>query len=270
MDSATPLPFECSRCAATNRPAARFCAGCGAPRFPVEQSEELTMTSSEELRAEHRNRFLFRMKHLRLQAWLFGLMLLSSLALGLYSHAVDLTVRAEAIAVGWDVAVVFAFGAAYWKDIRFLFVPRVPGLRPGLQVFFASIAILCAFELGFRALAMAGVPFVSFTASYVESGFPRWAVYAWLSVIPAVSEEVAFRGVIQEGLSHVGTKREALVIQSALFGVLHLSPIAFFTHTLMGLAFGWVRDRTRSIYPGMLIHAAWNAWIVFEETRGSF
>lgn len=228
------------------------------------------MTSSEELRAEHRNRFLFRMKHLRLQAWLFGLMLLSSLALGLYSHAVDLTVRAEAIAVGWDVAVVFAFGAAYWKDIRFLFVPRVPGLRPGLQVFFASIAILCAFELGFRALAMAGVPFVSFTASYVESGFPRWAVYAWLSVIPAVSEEVAFRGVIQEGLSHVGTKREALVIQSALFGVLHLSPIAFFTHTLMGLAFGWVRDRTRSIYPGMLIHAAWNAWIVFEETRGSF
>ncbi len=270
MDPETPLPFECSTCSRANRPTARFCAGCGAPRFPMETSEDSASPSSDEQRADHRSRFRYRMKHLTLQAWLFGLLLLSSLALGLYSHGVAETMRAEAIAVGWDVAVVFAFSAAYWKDIRFLFVPRVPGFRPVGEVLVILMVFLVAFELGFEALSMVGVPFVSFTDGYAESGFPLWAIYVWISVIPAVSEEVAFRGVIQEGLTHVGTKREAWAIQGVLFGVLHLSPIAFFTHTLMGLAFGWVRDRTRSIYPGMLIHAAWNAWLVFEETGGWF
>jgi membrane protease YdiL (CAAX protease family) len=35
--------------------------------------------------------------------------------------------------------------------------------------------------------------------------------------------------------------------------------VIFPTHFAMGLIFGWLRMRTGSLLPGMLLHAAWNA-----------
>lgn len=60
--------------------------------------------------------------------------------------------------------------------------------------------------------------------------------------------------------------REAWLIPAALFSLLHLSPIVFPSHFVMGLVFGYVRLRTRSLYPGMLLHASRNALQVFAET----
>jgi membrane protease YdiL (CAAX protease family) len=36
----------------------------------------------------------------------------------------------------------------------------------------------------------------------------------------------------------------------------------------MGLIFGWLRLRTRSLIPGMILHAAWNAANILLELRG--
>jgi len=33
----------------------------------------------------------------------------------------------------------------------------------------------------------------------------------------------------------------------------------------MGLCFGYLRTRSRSLYPGMLLHAAWNAFVLMAE-----
>ena len=35
----------------------------------------------------------------------------------------------------------------------------------------------------------------------------------------------------------------------------------FPSHFLMGLCFGYMRRRSRSIYPGMALHAMWNALV---------
>jgi membrane protease YdiL (CAAX protease family) len=86
-----------------------------------------------------------------------------------------------------------------------------------------------------------------------------------VSVVPAIIEELAFRGVIQSSLEKVFDARDAWIIQAALFSVLHLLPINFPSHFLMGLCFGYARNRTRSLYPGMLMHASWNAFVVLRE-----
>jgi len=44
-----------------------------------------------------------------------------------------------------------------------------------------------------------------------------------------------------------------------------LAPLAFPSHFLMGLCFGYLRTRSRSLYPGMLLHAAWNAFVLMAE-----
>ena len=70
-----------------------------------------------------------------------------------------------------------------------------------------------------------------------------------MSLTPALFEELAFRGVIQSGLTSVVRSREAWLIQAALFSVLHLSPVVFPSHFVMGLTFGYLRLKSRSLYP---------------------
>ena len=90
-------------------------------------------------------------------------------------------------------------------------------------------------------------------------------MFLGVSVMPAVFEELAFRGVIQSSLEHVFTGVEAWLIQGALFSVLHLFPIMFPSHFLMGLWLGWLRRRSGSVYPGMLMHGLWNALVLAHE-----
>jgi uncharacterized protein len=81
----------------------------------------------------------------------------------------------------------------------------------------------------------------------------------------SIVEEVAFRGVMQGSLEQVFIRRDAWLIQGALFGLLHLSPLVFPSHMLMGLCFGFLRNRSNSLYPGMLVHGGWNAWVIYSE-----
>jgi membrane protease YdiL (CAAX protease family) len=60
-------------------------------------------------------------------------------------------------------------------------------------------------------------------------------------------------------------EREAWLVQAAFFSILHLSPVIFPTHFAMGLIFGWLRMRTDSLIPGMILHALWNAAIILLE-----
>src|SRR5688500_18581323 len=56
----------------------------------------------------------------------------------------------------------------------------------------------------------------------VEAGMTRWMLLA-LCVVPAVTEEVAFRGLVQRWVSEAVGERRGLVIAAGLFAVLHLS-----------------------------------------------
>ena len=62
---------------------------------------------------------------------------------------------------------------------------------------------------------------------------------------------------------------ETLIVQATMFSVLHMDPAIFASHFFFGLVVGWLRRFTRSLCPGMLVHAAWNAAIVGLELVGS-
>ncbi|MBK9385410.1 MAG: CPBP family intramembrane metalloprotease [Planctomycetes bacterium] len=123
------------------------------------------------------------------------------------------------------------------------------------------------FELYFGTLQSLGVPVLRMSDGYAEAGWPLWTAFAMISLAPGIFEELAFRGVIQTRLALVMRPGEALLVQAAMFSVLHLSPLVFVSHFAMGLGFGWLRQRTQSLYPGMLLHAAWNAFVLLEELR---
>ncbi len=87
-----------------------------------------------------------------------------------------------------------------------------------------------------------------------------------IAVTPAVCEELLFRGLIQRTLeepteTHVGSAEErkkrglrAAVIGGVIFGLYHLSPFTLVPLAALGVYFGFVVYRTRTIGPAIAAH----------------
>jgi membrane protease YdiL (CAAX protease family) len=80
------------------------------------------------------------------------------------------------------------------------------------------------------------------------------AMVVLICVFPAVLEETAFRGLIQHWLQTAITPLKALVLASALFTALHCSLVSAPYLFAVGMLLGWVKQKTGSLYPSMLIH----------------
>jgi membrane protease YdiL (CAAX protease family) len=196
--------------------------------------------------------------------WLFGLLLLSSLVLGIVSRF-HFSPWLEVITSAVDGVLVFGFVISRFSALAPLLVlPRVDA-RAALELVLVSLGFALVLGGYFALLKHMGVPMVDYLRGYRKAQWPVWSMFALVSVVPAVVEELAFRGVIQSSLEQVGSGLEAWLIQAALFSVLHLSPIIFPSHFVMGLWFGWLRRRTQSVCPGMLMHGLWNAMVLIGD-----
>ncbi|HCM24637.1 MAG TPA: hypothetical protein DHW78_09995 [Ruminococcaceae bacterium] len=73
------------------------------------------------------------------------------------------------------------------------------------------------------------------------------------TVIPPLVEEILFRGVVIGCLQRWGDWF-AIVTSALLFGLYHGNVGQFVFATLVGLIFGYLRIRTQSLLPGMVLH----------------
>ncbi len=83
-----------------------------------------------------------------------------------------------------------------------------------------------------------------------------------LALMPAITEEVAFRGFILSGLRKSYPTRTAIILSAFLFGFLHVLLSLFqqlFGATLLGLVLGLLAIRTASLWPGVAFHFVNNA-----------
>ena len=80
-----------------------------------------------------------------------------------------------------------------------------------------------------------------------------------LAAVPAVCEEILFRGYIQSGLRHQGRRGAAILASGALFCAFHLNPWGAVGIFVLGVFLAWVREVTGSLWPGIAAHAVNNA-----------
>jgi ABC-2 type transport system permease protein/sodium transport system permease protein len=89
-----------------------------------------------------------------------------------------------------------------------------------------------------------------------------------LGVLPAICEELTFRGYLQRSLQERMKPMQAVLLSAFLFGLFHilmggiLIVERFFSSALMGLVLGWVCWRTRSVIPGIVLHTLHNSFLV--------
>jgi membrane protease YdiL (CAAX protease family) len=81
---------------------------------------------------------------------------------------------------------------------------------------------------------------------------------ALFTIVAPIVEELMFRGLGQSLLRYLG-RVPAILLVGATFGVTHGLLEALVVLIPFGVALAYLRDRTDSVYPGMLVHASFNA-----------
>jgi sodium transport system permease protein len=91
---------------------------------------------------------------------------------------------------------------------------------------------------------------------------PCWQVLLLVAVVPAVCEELAFRGFILSGFRHLGHKWRAIVFTSIFFGLTHQILQQSLVACLVGIVIGYLAVQSNSIFPAMLFHVVNNSLAV--------
>lgn len=102
-------------------------------------------------------------------------------------------------------------------------------------------------------------------ASFRHLAYPKLTMFLLIAFIPAFSEELAYRGVIQAGLLKVMHGRQAVVMTALLFAIIHMSLISFFWLLPFALFLGWLRQRGQTLWYGIVVHFFFNATTCFME-----
>ena len=76
-----------------------------------------------------------------------------------------------------------------------------------------------------------------------------------ITIMAPLVEELLFRGAIQGYMLRKGMKPiTAILIASAIFGIVHMNPIQIPFAFAIGMIFGWLYYRTGSVVPGIIGH----------------
>jgi len=91
---------------------------------------------------------------------------------------------------------------------------------------------------------------------------------ALIILLPAVCEELLFRGAMLGLLRRSMPVWAAIAIQAALFGAVHLMAFRVLPTAVLGVVLGLLVWRTRSLLPAMVVHALHNAGALWLAHRG--
>ncbi len=139
-------------------------------------------------------------------------------------------------------------------------------LRGARPIYFLEGIAAAAIGVGFAwgwtwIVAQSGAEMSTGLDSLVETlGLPL-ALFA-ISLCPAIFEELAFRGIIQGRLIGLLGKGTAIPLTALLFTFAHGVSVASPIHLLLGLELGYLRQRSGSLYPGMILHGLYNGVLV--------
>jgi len=134
--------------------------------------------------------------------------------------------------------------------------------------------IIAAIALGFATVVISMLiltvqtKFLPYSEEYARQmqlmvmppGRPLWQILLVAAVMPAICEEIFFRGVLQGILSKNLPKEKLLLLIGILFGVFHLSMFRFLPTGLLGILLAFLTYASGSIFPSMLLHFMHNGY----------
>lgn len=100
---------------------------------------------------------------------------------------------------------------------------------------------------------------------YSEHKYAPLLMVFFVAIMPALFEELAYRGYMLQNLLKVTDKNQAIFISSFLFAILHLSFLSLFWLIPFAIALGYVRVKENTLYYGMFMHFCFNLTVCLTE-----
>jgi sodium transport system permease protein len=100
------------------------------------------------------------------------------------------------------------------------------------------------------------------TMAKLLEGASVWQLILLIAVIPAVCEELAFRGFILSGFRHLGHKWRAIIYSALFFGITHFMLQQSLIACVLGVVLGFIAVQSRNIVPCMVFHMVHNTMLL--------
>lgn len=148
---------------------------------------------------------------------------------------------------------------------------------PSIGSFFSAVLLMLGTSMWENAasyiyIALFGMPEsndVAFLDSYFADVSPAVALIV-VALIPAVCEELLFRGYLFSSFKGKKSKVAAVIVTSILFSAIHLDLYKTLPILIMALAFGYITAKTDSVLIPMIFHFINNSMgvISYYATKG--
>ena len=182
-------------------------------------------------------------------------LLLLSLYLGLAVSTKSVfgsTVVTQLLILGMPLLLVW-----YMKsDVRTLFSLRTPKIKDvagGFILYIGVYALMLVVSFALMRLFPESTENTQMAFDVLMEQ-PFILVVLVMTIMPAIGEELYFRGLIFGSLRHRYPAVWAIVISSFIFGVFHLSLVKILPTGMLGACFAYVAYKSGSIYIGMFLH----------------
>jgi len=251
---------HCDYCAAPLDPAYSFCVRCAKPFKPAYLVlPEASTRSYEDDEVRIRKR---APQALNLFWWFLSVLAVA----GMFAFAVfggENLFHVQIFVQGALILTTLVFAAIHFPALAVqLKVPGVfsPAFVAGLGML---VALLVVNHFYHYILVNSLFDGIEIEGEVYSEIFPTFAgLVLFVCVIPGIMEEVAFRGLIQHWFHAAVSPRTAIVVSSAMFSAAHFSIISAPYLFALGLVLGWLRWKTGSLYPSMIIHFLHNFAVI--------
>jgi membrane protease YdiL (CAAX protease family) len=139
-------------------------------------------------------------------------------------------------------------------------IPLLIVLAVGIVAMFGFSPIISLFDH-----IVEGWGYTSSTSNIDVSTFGKFAgAVVYIAILPAICEELVFRGVITNGLKSYGTKT-AVILSAVMFAIMHQNLQQLIYQMFLGAVMAYIILKTGSIIYTMLLHFFNNFVIIFNS-----
>ncbi|MEO6916391.1 MAG: CPBP family intramembrane glutamic endopeptidase [Chitinophagaceae bacterium] len=156
-------------------------------------------------------------------------------------------------------AVAVVFGVINFKHLKPLFTCKRLVLSKAVVYGAAAILFAIAVNLAIKWLnkSLFNQDTLYFR-SFRNLPYPRLGIIFFVALLPAFFEELAYRGIILEGLFHLSEEKKAIFLSAILFALIHMNFFSFFWLLPFAIWLGNVRWKEGTIWYSILIHFCFN------------
>ncbi len=167
--------------------------------------------------------------------------------------------------------------AAYWGRVRIVSGFSL-GRPPAVNIIGAALIGLGLWVFAYEAILLTsdidmGDRFQEIASKVIEqlrSVHPAVMLLAY-AVFPATFEEFSFRGYLYNAIRPRTSAWQTILATAVIFGLFHfviqgvLAPARLANSTVLGIVLGWIRYRSGSIWPGVVMHTCHNGFLLLLE-----